>query len=46
MSGKLNVEGLSAWYGRQQVLYDLTLDLPESGVTAVIGPPGAERRRS
>ncbi|MCI4358557.1 MAG: phosphate ABC transporter ATP-binding protein PstB [Thermoplasmata archaeon] len=40
MSGKLNVDGLNAWYGRQQVLYDLTLDLPESGVTAVIGPSG------
>ncbi|HEV2166797.1 MAG TPA: phosphate ABC transporter ATP-binding protein PstB [Thermoplasmata archaeon] len=40
MGGKLDVEGLSAWYGRQQVLYDLSLDVPQSGVTAVIGPSG------
>ena len=40
MNGKLDVEALSAWYGRQQVLYDVSLDVPQSGVTAVIGPSG------
>ncbi|HEV2520193.1 MAG TPA: phosphate ABC transporter ATP-binding protein PstB [Thermoplasmata archaeon] len=40
MTGKLEVEGLSAWYGRQRVLYEISLDLPQGGVTSVIGPSG------
>jgi phosphate transport system ATP-binding protein len=40
MVGKLEVEGLSAWFGRQQVLFDVTLDVPSAGVTAIIGPSG------
>ena len=32
--------GLNAWYGRKQALYDVSLDVPEAAVTAVIGPSG------
>jgi len=37
---KIQTIGLSAWYGRRQVLYDLSLDIPEAAVTAIIGPSG------
>jgi phosphate transport system ATP-binding protein len=37
---KMQAVGLNAWYGRRQVLYDLTLDVPEASVTAIIGPSG------
>ncbi len=32
--------GLNAWYGRRQVLYDVSLDLPDRQVTAIVGPSG------
>ncbi len=37
---KVQTVGLSAWYGRKQVLYDITLDVPDAAVTAIIGPSG------
>jgi len=37
---KIQTIGLNAWYGRKQVLYDLTLDVPAAAVTAIIGPSG------
>jgi phosphate transport system ATP-binding protein len=37
---KIEVQELSAWYGRRQVLYDLSLGLPDRTVTAIIGPSG------
>jgi len=37
---KLQTVGLSAWYGRKQVLYDISLDVPDTSVTAIIGPSG------
>jgi len=37
---KIQTRELSAWYGRKQVLYDVTLDIPDTAVTAVIGPSG------
>jgi phosphate transport system ATP-binding protein len=40
MSAKLRTVGLNAWYGRRQVLYDVTTDLPEGQVTAIVGPSG------
>src|SRR5271157_1848673 len=39
-SAKMQTIGLNAWYGRKQVLYDLTLAIPEGAVTAIIGPSG------
>lgn len=40
MSAKLSVAGLSAWFGRKQVLYDVSLGVPAGQVTAIIGPSG------
>ena len=37
---KIQTVELSAWYGRRQVLYDISLDVPDTAVTAVIGPSG------
>jgi len=37
---KMETEGLNAWYGRRQALYDISLDIFEGGVTAIIGPSG------
>jgi phosphate transport system ATP-binding protein len=38
--GKLAVRELNAWYGRQQTLYDVALEVPDGAVTAIIGPSG------
>ena len=42
MSGhtKLAVQSLNAWFGKSQVLKDVSLDVPALSVTAVIGPSG------
>ncbi|MFT5433161.1 MAG: phosphate transport system ATP-binding protein [Myxococcota bacterium] len=37
---KLTVEHLSAWFGREQVLSDISLNLAEHSITAIIGPSG------
>jgi phosphate transport system ATP-binding protein len=37
---KLDVSGLSFWYGTNQALYDINLTMPERSVTALIGPSG------
>jgi phosphate transport system ATP-binding protein len=37
---KFAVRGLSAWFGGQQVLRAIDLDLPDRDVTAIIGPSG------
>ena len=37
---KMRTVGLSAWYGRKQALYDVSLDIPDGDVTAIIGPSG------
>ena len=36
----LRVQDLSAWYGRQQAIRGVTLDIPDRQVTAIIGPSG------
>jgi len=40
MAPKMQIAGLSAWYARRQVLYDIALDIPERAATAIIGPSG------
>jgi len=40
MAEKVEVRELSAWYGRRQILYDLSLGFPDRAVTAIIGPSG------
>ncbi|MDT7687795.1 MAG: phosphate transport system ATP-binding protein [Acidobacteriota bacterium] len=37
---KVSVEGLDFFYGRSQALYQITLDVPERIVMALIGPSG------
>ena len=39
-AAKISVKNLSFYYGKQQALFDITLDLPEKQVTAFIGPSG------
>jgi phosphate transport system ATP-binding protein len=37
---KFSVRNLSFWYGSQQALWDISLDIPERSVCAFIGPSG------
>lgn len=37
---KIVVENLNVWYGNDQALHDISLDIPENSVTALIGPSG------
>ncbi len=40
MTAKMQTAGLNAWYGPKQVLYDVSLEIPDGQVTAIIGPSG------
>jgi phosphate transport system ATP-binding protein len=40
MPVKMEVVDLCAWYGSDQVLFDISLQLPDRAVTAIIGPSG------
>lgn len=40
MTGILSTKNLSIWYGDNQVLKDVDLDINQNGVTAIIGPSG------
>ncbi|MGA8302529.1 MAG: phosphate ABC transporter ATP-binding protein PstB [Thermoplasmata archaeon] len=40
MAVKIRTQELNAWYGRRQALYDISLEIPENQVTAIIGPSG------
>jgi phosphate transport system ATP-binding protein len=40
MAPKMQVADLNAWYGAKQILYDISLDVPDAAVTAIIGPSG------
>src|SRR5580700_1095661 len=40
LNSKFEVEGLNAFFGKKQVLYDISLHFPEGAVTAIIGPSG------
>jgi phosphate transport system ATP-binding protein len=37
---KIETRELSAWYGRRQALFDVSLEIPDGEVTAIIGPSG------
>src|SRR6202045_289120 len=39
-STKLNVDRLSFFYGKNQALKDVTFEIPEKRITAIIGPSG------
>jgi phosphate transport system ATP-binding protein len=40
MSTPIAVNGLNAWFGKMQALYDVTIQIPANHVTAIIGPSG------
>jgi phosphate transport system ATP-binding protein len=40
MSTKIQIQKLSAWYGTKRALEDVTMDVEERAVTAIIGPSG------
>jgi phosphate transport system ATP-binding protein len=40
MATKLRVESLSAWYGEKLAIQDITMEIEDHMVTAVIGPSG------
>jgi phosphate transport system ATP-binding protein len=39
-NAKLSVEDLNVWYGDDHALQDVSMDIPENSVTALIGPSG------
>ena len=40
VQNKFLVKGMSFWYGKKQALWDISLDVPERSVMALIGPSG------
>lgn len=40
MTAKMEIRGLNAWYRDRQALYDVSLDVSQGAVTAIIGPSG------
>ena len=40
MSDIMTVQGLNLWYGDHQALHDISLNMPEKSITALIGPSG------
>jgi phosphate transport system ATP-binding protein len=38
--GALDVQGVSAWYGKSLAIKNITLDIRYRGITAIIGPSG------
>jgi len=39
-ASKFDVEGVNFWYPGKQALFDVSLEIPEQAVTALIGPSG------
>jgi phosphate transport system ATP-binding protein len=37
---KISAQGVSFWYGDKQALFDVSLEVPDRSVTALIGPSG------
>jgi phosphate transport system ATP-binding protein len=40
VAAKIRTVGLNAWYGRRQALYDVSIELADRQVTAIVGPSG------
>ena len=40
MSDIMTVQGLDLWYGDHQALHDISMNIPEKSITALIGPFG------
>jgi phosphate transport system ATP-binding protein len=40
MDAGIHVEGLNAWFGAKQALFDINMEIPDKKATAIIGPSG------
>ncbi len=40
MSDIMTVQGLNLWYGDHQALHDISMNIPDKSITALIGPSG------
>jgi phosphate transport system ATP-binding protein len=40
MDASIHVNNLNAWFGNKQALFDISLEIPDKQVTAIIGPSG------
>ena len=40
MSDIMTVQGMNLWYGNHQALHDISMNIPEKSITALIGPSG------
>lgn len=40
MNGIISVKNLNLWYGQTKALKDISIDIPEKSITALIGPSG------
>ena len=40
MSDIMTLQGLDLWYGDHQALHDISMNIPEKSITALIGPSG------
>ena len=40
MNDIMTVQGLDLWYGDHQALHDISMNIPEKSITALIGPSG------
>ena len=43
MSDIMTVQGLDLWYGDHQALHDISMNIPEKSITALIGPSGCDK---
>ena len=43
---KVSIRNVDVFYGQAQAVHDVSMDIPEHKVTALIGPSGAENPRS
>lgn len=41
MPAILSAQSLNLWYGAHQALHDISIDIPEKSITALIGPSAA-----
>ena len=37
---KIKIENLNAWFGNSHILKNISLEIPEKSITAIIGPSG------
>ena len=40
MNNIISVKNMNLWYGDHQALKNVTMDIPENSITALIGPSG------